>query len=243
MSKSRKEIMGAFIGTLLGDSYISNRGEFGCQQVTKDLIEYKKDIFSNYASSIKMYVRERKARVSISDTRTIHGKKSYVLYSNRHKFFNKIRNLMYKSNKQVSMTILNKLTPLGIALWVMDDGYMDYKKLSNTKNIRICTDSFDEQSIRNIITYFNNVHNIQAKVFYHKRNKNDQPKPRISFNASNSQKLIVLIHKYMLPSFYYKLDMHYKETTLQSVRCSSEYIKAVQYMTQRNALNLSEDIV
>jgi len=247
MSQSRQDVRSVLIGTILGDSYITNRGEFCCEQVTKDLIDVKKKILSTIAPDIRIHYLCRAPRTAITENRMIIGRKAiHKIYSNQHKYFKKLRNIFYtKENKKiVPMSVLKKLTPIGIAMWIMDDGYMDYKESSATRNFRICTDSFDEQSIRNIITYFNNTYNIQTKILYHKRSKDATPNPRISFNAFNTQKLIALIYKHMLPSFYYKLDMHYKQRTLDSISCSPEYIEARNYMLQQSALLInSEEIV
>ena len=46
MNQSRKrtpkEVRGSLLGTLLGDSYITQGNQFGCEQITKELIEIKK---------------------------------------------------------------------------------------------------------------------------------------------------------------------------------------------------------
>jgi len=234
VNKSSREQKGAIIGTLLGDSWISNRGEFGCQHVTKDLIDLKATIISNISPEIRIYFSTRKPRTSIKKNMSkIQSKTSYVLQTNKHPYFKKLRNILYIDNqKQISMKVLNKLTPFGIALWFMDDGYLDYKKSSNTRNLRLCTDNFDITSHKNMIRYFNDVWGIQAKIYYHKSRKNEEKKPRLSFNAHNSQKLIVLIHKYFLPSFLYKLDLKYSDKTLNSIRCSQEYKEAHKYILQ-----------
>lgn len=234
MSKSSRELKGAIIGTLLGDSWITNRNEFGCQQVTRDLIEYKENLINEISPEIKVYFMTKKPRQTTKKNgEIIKSKESYVIQTNRHPYFRKLRDILYmESGKQLSMKVLKKLTPLGIALWFMDDGYLDYKKSSRTRNLRICTDSFDEGSHNNMIRYFNDVWGIQSKIYYHKARFDAEVSPRLSFNAHNSQKLIVLMYKHFLPSFMYKIELKYKEETVQSIRCSDDYKKAHKYILQ-----------
>lgn len=244
LSRNASEVKGAIYGTLLGDSTITNRNEFSCEQVSKNLVEYKGGILSNIAPDLKVYyhTRDRGATQIINNT-VCTRKVSYVVQTNQHAYFKKYRESLYRTGtKQVSMDILKYLTPEGIALWFMDDGYIDYKASSCTRNLRICTDSFDEISINNIIRYFNDTWGIISKVYMHNAGKGRVPRPRVSFNAENSQKLIVLIHKFFLPEFYYKLDLHYLPNTLKTKRCTQAYREAVEYMLQHTP-SKEDDIV
>lgn len=244
LSRNASEVKGALYGTLLGDSTVTNRFEFSCEQVSKNLIDYKGAILKNIAPDICVYFHERnRGNTQIIDN-TVYGRKiSYVVQTNKHSYFEKFREEMYGTGtKQVTKKILNYLTPEGLALWFMDDGYLDYKVSSNTRNLRICTDSFDEISIKNIIQYFNDTWDIQSKIYMHNAGKGRDSKPRISFNAANAQKFIVLVHKFFLPEFYYKLDLHYLESTLKTKRCSQAYKNAVEYMLQHTP-SKEDDIV
>lgn len=238
MNRSRKEVQGALVGTLLGDSWVSNRNEFGCEQITKSLIDVKGNILSNIAPDISVYYHNRQRQPNGFNK---NPKRTYIVQTNKHAYFEKLRKLLYpKGEKVVSKTTLNKLTPEGIALWFMDDGYLDYKKSSNTRNLRLCTDSFDSLSIKNIQEYFKNTYNITTKVMMHKARQGYMPKPRISFGAKEMQKLIVLIYKYFVPEMMYKINLHYLDKTLHTKRCSDEYREAAYYILQHIP---KEDIV
>lgn len=242
--RTASEIKGALYGTLLGDSTVTNRSEFSCEQISENLIKYKGTILESIAPDLKVYYHTRsRGNIQVIRGKEVARSTTYVVQTNRHPYFSNFREVLYHTGtKQVNLSTLDKLTPEGIALWFMDDGYLDYKKSSNTRNLRICTDSYDETSINNIIRFFNNQYNIQAKVYLHKAGYGRSARPRVSFNAENAQKLIVLMHKYFLPEFYYKLDLHYTEKTLASKRCSVEYCGAVEYMLQC-APPVGEDIV
>lgn len=244
MNKSKrtpKEIRSAIIGTLLGDSYITQNSHFGCEQVCKALIERKAEILSHYSPDIK--VSERQRNSVVIEGRKVASRPTYTIRL-RHPRFKKWHKVLYKTgSKQVTYNILKFLNEEGIAMWIMDDGYMDYKKSSKTRNLRICTDSFDEISHLEMIRYFKDVWQIDAKIYWHKRNKNSPKVPRLSFNATNSQKLISLVYKHFVPELLYKLDLNYEDKTLNSIRCSDEYREAHKYISQSRAPAMGEDIV
>ena len=245
-SRTRQEIIGALYGTLLGDSTVTNRNEFSCEQISKNLIKLKGAILSGIAPDLQVYYHERnRGDKQVINDKVYNRNISYVVQTNQHSYFKDFReNLYHTGTKQVSSEILTKLTPEGLALWFMDDGYLDYKKSNNTRNLRICTDSFDEISINNIVRYFNDTWQIQSKVYMHNAGYGRTSKPRISFNPENAQKFISLVHRYFLPEFYYKLDLHYTEKTLLSKRCSDAYYDAVEYMLEHTPSTLvGDDIV
>lgn len=244
MSQSRKpaDIKGALIGTLLGDSTVTNRGEFSCEQVTKSLIDYKEAILSNITGVCTYRHSRDRGNTQIIDNKTYGRKISYVVQTNKHPYFEKLRDRMYFDSKQVSMSILEDLTDEGVALWFMDDGYLDYKKSNATRNLRICTDSFDDLSIKNIQRFFLEAYGIESKVYMHNAGHGRDAKPRISFNAENSQKLISIIYRYFVPELLYKINLHYTDFTLNSKRCSDEYREAVAYILKHTP-SKEDDIV
>lgn len=235
MSESRKplEIRGALIGTLLGDSTVTNRGEFSCEQITKSLIDYKAGILSQI-SGVSVYRHNRdRGPTQIINNKVYNRKLTYVVQTNQHPYFAKLRDRMYlEGNKQVSLDSLMDLTDEGTALWFMDDGYLDYKASSCTRNLRICTDSYDELSIKNIQRFFLECYGIVSKVYMHNAGHGRDSKPRVSFNAENSQKLICIMYKYFVPELLYKINLHYSDFALTSKRCSYEYKMAASYILQ-----------
>lgn len=234
--RTPKETRGAILGTLLGDSWITGLNHFGCEQVSKPLIELKAEILSHYLDDSKIAISERQRKDIDIEGRRVQGRTTYTIRA-RHPRFRILKKLFYRTgSKQVTYNILKFVSAEGLALWVMDDGYMDYKRGSSTRNLRICTDSYDEISHKEMIRYFKESWDIDAKIYWHKRHKDASPKPRISFNATNSQKLISIIYPWILDQFLYKIDMQYKEETLDSKRCSKEYLEAAKYISQRRAI-------
>ena len=233
--RTPKEVRGAILGTLLGDSYVTMGNCFGCEQVTLSLIALKAELLSHYLGYVPN-IKERKRAGAIIEGRAINSSRTFTIRG-RHERFKKWHKILYRTgSKQVTYNILKFLSPEGLALWVMDDGYMDFKKSSSTRNLRLCTDSYDDFSHKEMVRYFKAVWDIDAKIYWHKRNKNAKPSPRISFNAKNTQKIVSIIYKYMLPDMYYKIDMHYEQKTILSNRCSDEYREAHKYISQSGTL-------
>lgn len=245
MSKSRSaaEVRGALLGTLLGDSMVTNRGEFSCEQTTESLISYKQKILDSIPGVVTYRHSRDRDNTQVIDNKVYGRKLSYVVQTNQHAYFAKLRDRLYfDGTKQVSYSVLEDLTDEGLALWFMDDGYLDYKKSSATRNLRICTDSFDELSIKNIRRYFLEYYNIETKVYMHNAGHGRKPRPRISFNAQNSQKLICMMYKYFVPELLYKINLHYTDFTLNSKRCSEEYKEAAKFISQHTP-SKDDDIV
>lgn len=62
------------------------------------------------------------------------------------------RSLFYKDKKEVNQNVLNKLQPLGLAVWYLDDGNMYYN--GNNCHITLSVNGFNENSKDLIISYF-----------------------------------------------------------------------------------------
>lgn len=245
MSKSRSavEVRGALLGTLLGDSTVTNRGEFSCEQITESLINYKQSILASISGVATYRHARNRGNTQVIDNKVYNRKTTYVVQTNQHPYFSKLRDRLYFDGiKQVSYSVLEDLTDEGIAMWFMDDGYLDFKQSNATRNLRICTDSFDEVSIKNIQRYFLEYYDIETKVYMHNAGKGRNPGPRISFNAHNSQKLICIMYKYFVPELMYKINLHYTNFTLNSKRCSEEYKVAAKFISQHTP-SKDDDIV
>jgi hypothetical protein len=120
--------------------------------------------------------------------------------------------LFYKNGKKVvQRKILNMLTPLGLAVWYMDDGNLiihKYKKLDGSTGIKsreiaINTQCFSYKEHEIIQKYFLKVWKIDTKIY---KNKGSY---RLVMNATNAKIFISLIEPYVIPSMQYKIDLQY----------------------------------
>lgn len=145
------------IGGLLGDSHLSKVHtnpylSFAHSLAQEDYARWKKDILgvrfanrSNYCSNFDSRTKKTYYRF---DVRTLCTSSLLPVYG-----------LFYDQNKSklVKRELLDQLTPLGLAVWFMDDGY-------GLKNGGLClsTNSFSEEEKDIIILWFKETYNIKA---------------------------------------------------------------------------------
>lgn len=243
-SRTPVEIRGALIGTLLGDSYIRGGRTFLCEQTSLNLIKLKAKLIAHYTKTPpKVSTRERS---SVIDGRAIKASKTFTVGGD-HNTFKKWSKIFYMfGERQIRMSLLRRLTIEGIAMWIMDDGFMYYTKSNSTRRLILCTDAYSELSHKLMIRYFKDYHNLDSKIISHQSNRDAPKRMRLAFSANSTQRLVALVHEYVLDEFLYKLDMHYSDRSLSSLRCSPEYKKAHESISQRMALYENcrdEDIV
>lgn len=147
------------LGTLLGDASIGKL----CGRAKSYRIEWQHCLEQEeYAlwkaeNSLDNYSIYRRSRL---DSRTNNTYHSITCYStkNDYKYY---RELFYKEIKQVSQEVLDKLKPLSIAVWFMDDGNIYYN--SNVCHLTLSVNCFDEESVDRIIEFFNKNYGILFK--------------------------------------------------------------------------------
>ena len=129
-------------------------------------------------------------------------KKKYttlMLVTTNHSYFTRLRKYFYpEGKKRVRRKMLNKLTPLGLAVWFMDDGTTG-KNNRNYPQLNLCTCSFSEKDNQIIKDYFKEEWDIETRI-HHSRGF-----PRIYFNKPNSKKFINIVKKHLIPEMLYKI--------------------------------------
>lgn len=191
------------LGSLLGDGYCNRKRQIikFCQcEKQKEYLEYKYSFF-NSDEVYGIYKREYK--------------EGYIGYSFefpniKHKYdtlYSYIGKYLYSNEgrKKISPSYLKELSPLGLAIWWMDDG-----SLCNSKGNRwgkLCTECFNYEEHILLQKYFKEKWNIDVKI-----TKEKDKYYFINFNATALRKLISIIYKYVLevPCMVYKIDMDYK---------------------------------
>lgn len=206
------ELRSFFYGTLLGDSYIHNN-VFYCKQINKDLIDFKRKIIEKNIPDARVLVREYK---EFTDKNGVHHQKYYQLEA-KGEYIKKLQRLFYPNGiKIIPKGIIEKLTPLGLAMWYADDGttiLVGKQKNGSAKarRVQICTDCFTVDEINMAIEEFKKIH---LNVFKIKRKENVY---RISLKSLESQKFMLQIANYFyyyFPSLLYKIDLGYRNDSL-----------------------------
>lgn len=135
----------------------------------------------------------------------------YTLSSRSLPIFTQIHSQWYnwsvtlnKYVKVVPFNIGELLTSIGLAFWIMDDGYW-----SNSDNtLYICTDNFTKAEVDLLISVLNNNFGLIATPKRRiKDNKEVCWRIRFSGRAENIRKLRELVQPHFIPSMLYKLNI------------------------------------
>lgn len=217
MKLNHSQLRSFFIGTLLGDSYIHN-GCFYCKQISQDLILFKAKIIKKYLPGIKVKVEEYDA---YTDKNGVHHQKYWVLSTGSHRYISKLAKMFYPEGKKIyPKHCIKKLDPLGFAVWYADDGTSIIVQNGRARRVQLCTDNFTEEEHQEIKEDLESLgYNIKIIDRCRKNQK------RIQFNK-NFQDFICLIYKYFynyFPSLLYKMDLGYREDSLNSSYVTPQY--------------------
>lgn len=109
-------------------------------------------------------------------------------------------------NSNIKIIPLNaheKLTAVGLAFWLMDDG--SFNKLN--ENVIICTDSYLKEDVSRLVCILNTKFGLSCNLFKHGITKGGSISYRIRINKSSMPALINLVKPHMIPSMLYKLGL------------------------------------
>ena len=205
------EVVQMAAGGLLGDSHIRKKSWMG-QEGKKlegnahimiahgeDRVEYLKWKMGLLGDLWNGVIRERKGKWGIT----------YAAESKSSNKLNPFYELIGKP-KRVTRKLLNLLTPLGLAIWYMDDGTLMieyHKRLDGTyaikrRRIALCTDCFSLEERYIMQRYFKVVWDIDVSIF------KIAGKHRLSMNYTEAKKFVEIVKDYIHPSLMYKIDFN-----------------------------------
>lgn len=196
-TKDQKQII---YGSLLGDGSLSkdNRYKEAHCLKQKKYIEFKAKVLNNHVSCLTTYPR---SKGSFSSDLFY-----FYLTLKTNPFIKNLRHNLYKNNKKtINKKFLNKLKPLGLAIWYMDDGNLMWRKnngLFRVSGCQLSTQGFTKKENIIIQKWLKEVYNIITFLVYNKRYKN----PYIRLNQTNTFKFFKIIKDYILLEFDYKIN-------------------------------------
>lgn len=204
-TKFNKESRNLIIGMLLGDGTISNNYVFklshGYKQ--KEYLEWKINLLNEYG------IKNNGLKEYISTCGYNLGSIVYYSQMSVIPFIKVLRRIIYKPIKNyANRKILNRLTPLGVAIWYMDDGHINIRKTDDKIHgfyIKIATCLYKEQN-QIIIDYFKEVWDISFYQF--KEGKPGKNTYSLCCGTQEGIKFIELIKPYVesCPSMLYKIQ-------------------------------------
>lgn len=191
-----EEVISIVIGSLLGDAYANARTIEGtriCYRQSdkhSDYLFWLYDFFytRGYCSNLK----PRKY------TRKLKDMEYYGYEFNTFTFrsFNWIHKLFYKKGtKYINPQLEQYLTPLALAIWIMDDGCWA------SSGVRISTNCFKLEEVKLLANMLTKLYNLNCTV------KNIEGRYSIYITKESIPKLRDILLPYILPSMKYKLGL------------------------------------
>ena len=217
LSKEQKSLL---IGLLLGDGTISSNYVFKLShsEAQREFLEWKIDLLSKFGfknNGVKEYI-----------STCGYNKGNKVLYSQMslNPTIKALRRTVYTPKKHITRRLLNWLTPIGLAIWYMDDGCINVNtskqrsSIQHTIKIAKCVDLDTAQVV---IDYFKEVWDVQFRPF--KEGKGTYS--IASSTESDCAAFIQIIRPYIeqVPSLLYKIrDNFTKEEFIAQQKAGSE---------------------
>lgn len=205
LTDRQKEI---FYGSLLGDAKAMSSSAAGFVHGDKQKVY----LFWKYMEFESVASKKSLKGYPFKDKRSGFEGISWRFYTHANTDIEEILKKFYTPvGKEVSLDILNHLTPLSIAVWYMDDGKTDWmrrfrkKGINATPDFIFCTDSFSFESCENIENWFFDKWGIKIRVRSRGLRKSGGYKYRIIIEHESNDDFIKLIRPHILPMFEYKV--------------------------------------
>ena len=157
-----EDILSVIIGSLLGDAYANKRSGEGVRFCYRQSIQHKEYLFWLYTF---FYNRGYTSNLQPRQyTRTLKNKEGKIYYGyefNTFTFrsFSWIHGIFYKNGRKViPQNIYEYLTPLALAVWIMDDGgWTNY-------GIRIANNSFKLKEVELLQDVIKSKYNLETTI-------------------------------------------------------------------------------
>lgn len=241
-TKFNKDSRNLLIAMLLGDGTISNNYVFKIAhaEAQKDYLEWKVKQLNNNGirnNGVKSYIKTGGYNIGVP---------VYYTQLNIIPFIKVLRKVVYKEKKIIgNRKLLNRLTPMGIAIWYMDDGHLNIRRGKSGRvhgfYIKISTCE-PKSEVQEMIDYFKEQWDISFYMF-HEGKKEDSYS--LCCGTKEGLKFIKLVEPYVkqVPSMMYKIqfDLSQREKALYSKSpWSSEERRSHEMHSTRTS---GEDIV
>jgi len=216
------QLESAVIGMVLGDGSISRtpgnmRLRIGHSKKQLEWLKLKKEMLESQFG-IRLEFHNWKQRLQNGKTYEC----SAIEFA--HKYFTNLYTRMFRMDqdghyiKTITRDILDKLDPLGILIWYLDDGYLSIQYANTPSGRRIhdrklkwATHCFSEAENEIIKKWLFETYGIQSRVY--KPEPKKKPWQRALYmNATNTKKFLDLIRPFKPEGIFdKKFDMRYSE--------------------------------
>lgn len=195
--KIYKEDRNLVLFMALGDGYISKSGSLSIRHSIKqqDYLLWKKRLLEKH--------HIKTSEVSYKDN---NGYGAYEFYTKTYDFIKLFRKILYTPKKKIfNKKIFNKITPLGLYIWYLDDGCLSKKKRNGKviANELIINTMLSKEENQIIIDCLKEKFNISFKQ------QLNHGLYRLSCGTKEARKFLKIIEEYKneVPSMLYKFDV------------------------------------
>jgi len=192
------EIKQVILGSLLGDGSIyrptdTTRGFSIIHSITQsDYFEFKKMLLNN------IFKESKSTKGGFDGSKQNRRGNSIVNYS-ISKFISDYCEVDNK--KKITKQWVDELSPLGLAIWYMDDGSCNFNT-NQRPRVRFSTNGFSLEEVNLLKDMLKNKYNIKSKIFNYKGNT-------LCLTVDGTEKLFSIIFPYICDSMKYKLSKKY----------------------------------
>jgi ubiquinol-cytochrome c reductase cytochrome b subunit len=205
-----EDVVSVIVGSLLGDGYCNKRVIEGCRICFRQSSIHKEYLFwlyrffheKGYCSNLEPRFYTRKIK-GTNNTYTGYEFNTYTFRS-----FNWIYKIFYyKGKKVLHSSIENYITPLSLAIWIMDDG--SWVK----SGVRISTNAFTHDKVRMLTEILQRKFNLETTIQKLSKPKLDDKnviyleKYSIYIKSTSVPLLRKLTKEYLHSSMLYKLGL------------------------------------
>lgn len=166
-----------------------------------------------------------------------YGSKILAIKSHNMPFIKEIYNMSFEER-------LSKITPLSLAIWYMDDGYLgknkdDNKKIPNlTRRIYLATNSLGKEKNEILKKWFKETYNIDCSIVKDRRKK-EEYSYTLAFSSEGSEKFKEIIAPYIPACMNYKIDTQYHNIEKYDWYKNNEFEKKLIKVSYEKALKVS----
>ena len=225
LSDQTKEIL---LGSVLGDGslrihkpYKNARFSFRHSIKQKSYFVWKAKQFEEISSDKNIWLQKPDKGFS-KNFKLRYQSRALESLTNLYKIISK------RGKLKINRRWLNYLTPLSLAIWWLDDGSI----ISNGRKGVICTDGFDEKSVKALARYLQVVWNIRTKPAIITRPRNGKQKEywRLWIRSTSELKnfLSIILPYIKVEEMLPKVILLYHDRQLQQ-RWISEIVKSTNF--------------
>lgn len=202
LTSEQKQIL---VGSLLGDAHLESRYKLGCATLRIEHSYKQRGYVDWLHNEFKEWVRtcpRKKRQWSWGKQQDKYG---FITYG--HRILGKFRKLFYRNGRKIIPgNIESYLTPLGLAVWFMDDGSIKSKR---HKGMFLNTQAFKKSEVEKLQKVLRKKFAIQTV------NRKDKNGWQIYIlGKENAENFMKLIRPYIIPSMQYKIPRPLRLTQL-----------------------------